>query len=369
MICTFIDNKYNDNIRICSLSWKEFTEIIANAPEMYDKGNGAIIGGLCTWDPVSFHKKPDGYVTSGRNRKCVNRQIIILDVDNPKPDFLERAKNYFAPQDTAWGYYTTFSATEENPRYRLCSYLDRAVSNEEYKKIAEAIIYDLGDSEFDPVSSNANQIMYLGVIPIKFNHNTCIEESYYKFDFFGCNPINSTQFLNYIDNNWTEHFSKYKPKRSHKSISSVSSPSASQKLVDPRTKSSIVGTFTSLFSIDYVMENFLSSIYVKVGNRYKPINSNSAPGGRIVENGQYYLTSHSHKDKAYGSLKNSYDLVLCNFEDLVTPKQLEELKHQSIKRGNLCPTIEQCMYEWAMNIPEVYEKESERINNRKDETE
>ena len=104
---------------------------------MYDKGNGAIIGGLCTWDPVSFHKKPDGYVTSGRNRKCVNRQIIILDVDNPKPDFLERAKNYFAPQDTAWGYYTTFSATEGNPRYRLCSYLDRAVSNEEYKKIAE----------------------------------------------------------------------------------------------------------------------------------------------------------------------------------------------------------------------------------------
>lgn len=74
---------------------------------------------------------------------------------------------------------------------------------------------------------------------------------------------------------------------------------------------------------------------------------------------------NTKKDNAYGSLKNSYDLVLCNLQEITTPEQLEELKHKAHSKCKNCETAEQIMYEWAMSIPEVYEAEAKRINKRK----
>ena len=202
-------------------------------------------------------------------------------------------------------------------------------------------------------------------MPIKINPESGEEEIFFCRDSFDGNPIDTNRLMDDIT---TVSCGKSPKIVLPSNISKKSQLSAgTSKLIDPRTKDSIVGTFTSLFSIEEVMERFLPDVYEKIGDRYRPIGSGSTPGGRIVENGQYYLTSHTQKDNAYGSLKNSYDLVLCNLQEITTPEQLEELKLKAHSKGKICETAEQYMYEWAMSIPEVYEAETKRINKRKKE--
>lgn len=226
-------------------------------------------------------------------------------------------------------------------------------------------MHGIGYEDFDPVSANANQIMYLAVMPIKINPESGEEEIFFRRDSFDGNPIDTNKLMDDIATVSCDESPQivFPSNISEKSQLST----GTSKLIDPRTKDSIVGTFTSLFSVEDVMERFLPDVYEKIGDRYRPLGSRSTPGGRIVENGQYYLTSHTKKDNAYGSLKNSYDLVLCNLQEITTPEQLEELKLKAHLNGQKCETAEQYMYEWAMSIPEVYEAETKRINKRKKE--
>lgn len=364
MIVTVMNDKFNACIRTINITWDDFVAMCLCPGCMDYKGNGAIVGGLCVWDTeISYSTRNRHKIFEHKNRRCINRQLVILDADNPQDDFLDRTQSYFAKLDAAWVYYTTFSATKDNPRYRICTYLDKPVSPQSYETIAKSIMYGIGFEEFDPVSSNANQIMYLAVMPIKINPESGEEEIFFRRDSFDGYPIDTNRLMDDIT---TVSCGKSPKKVLPSNISEKSQLSAgTSKLIDPRTKDSIVGTFTSLFSIEEVMERFLPDVYEKIGDRYRPIGSGSTPGGRIVENGQYYLTSHTKKDNAYGSLKNSYDLVLCNLQEITTPEQLEELKLKAHSKGKNCETAGQIMYEWAMSIPEVYEAEAKRINKRK----
>lgn len=366
MIVTLMDDRFNTNIRLANMSWYDFIRTNTSPEISYDKGKGAIIGGYCTWQiEEEYDCKKKTKRKKAKNRICINRQLIMLDADKPKNDFLERAKLYFGSKDIAWGYYTTFSAQEDNLRYRVCTFLDNPVNPENYQKITENIMCSIGQSEFDPVSANANQIMYLAVLPMTYNPKTGTDEGFFLKNFFGSKPIDSEAMLEEINNNSFPvadgiDLVSVLPKRTLLPTSTNTDGS-----VDPRTKDSIVGTFTSLYSVQDVMDLFLCDIYLQVGDRYKPIDSHSPPGGRIVENGLYYLTSHAKKDNAYGSLKNAYDLVLCNLEKIVAAEELKELKLKAIDKGILFPTTERLMYEWAMQIPEVREAEIERIKNKR----
>ena len=368
MLTTLITNKYNHNIRCVDMSWNDFVEININAPVMTSKGNGAIIGGECVWTPKPFNSKFGGYIPAAVNRKCSNRWLIILDSDTPDENLLSKCQDYFAKHNIAWGYYTTFSATKDKPRYRVCTYLDEPVSPEEYKLIAQSIMHDLGERNFDPVSRVANQIMFLGVRPQVSDDSD--EEIFYESKFFDGQPISAGKILEYINIHWADRYCFFKAESKPKSHSKkpkdkITTSESKHSSKDPRTKDSIVGTFTTLYSIDDVMSLFLSGVYQKVGERYKPIDSNSPPGGRIVDNGLYYLTSHSNKDKAYGSLKNSFDLVKCNLINILTDEGSEKLKQKARAKGIMFPDEAQIMFEWAMSIPAVRDAEIKRKKGKK----
>ena len=199
MIVTVMNDKFNACIRTINITWDDFVAMCLCPGCMDYKGNGAIVGGLCVWETeISYSTHNRHKIFEHKNRRCINRQLVILDADNPQDDFLDRTQSYFAKLDAAWVYYTTFSATKDNPRYRICTYLDKPVSPQSYETIAKSIMYGIGFEEFDPVSSNANQIMYLAVMPIKINPESGEEEIFFCRDSFDGNPIDTNRLMDNI---------------------------------------------------------------------------------------------------------------------------------------------------------------------------
>lgn len=355
MIVTLANDKYNSYIRRAEMTWQDFIDRAEYAPYRQKKGTDAIIAGECSWEDGVAVRNDTGEVMCERDgtpipravkgtRKVINRCMVILDVENQCPEFLDILDKLVTDNDLACCVYTTFSATKDNPRYRVMIPLDKPVDPQIFTKLTDAFIYDLGEDNIDPCSDRPNQYMFLPVTPEFKDADGDWETGYYFYKVWDGNPLDTAKALKYIDDN-INRYSQFKKKEikteeeKAERIKKKRDYTAGLEYLDsgyrdPRTINSIVGSWCQQYDVIDVLEQFLDDIYTKKGTKYKWNNSPNDAGGIIKDDGQYFC--NMHMDAPSSGINNSYDLVrlemfLKTSERDATPAEIERANKEMYK--------------------------------------
>ena len=358
---TLLDNRYGDNIRSVNMTWGDLMNRVKDPPVYKTKGKDGIIGGKCEWedgfatrmvDRWEYVYDADGEVIIDENgkkkreckqisevmkdwkgnpirrpkngtRKVIDRQLLFIDCDSIED--VNRWMNDVYAYKEFWGWafaiYSSFSATAENPRYRVVFPMSRPVTPEEYKRIARGIMYDLDEMNCDPCSDRANQIMFLPVWPKKEDPATGEwENGYYEYiieDEDG--PLDVDEYLRFLDT-YSDVYAKYREPVRTKTGEPV------ERLIrkgheskpdldiypegDPRNKNSIIGDFCRAYSISEAIEEFELPYRQISQDLYIYTEGTSKEPGVHIKNDDTLLYSFHTSDPASGSDKNAWDLVM-----------------------------------------------------------
>ena len=257
-----------------------------------------------------------GYLLNGRRKKgsVSYKQIISLDIDYSHQDFWWDFTVLF---DCAACIHSTHKSTPNKPRHRLIIPLNREVTAEEYEPIARRIAGDMNIDLFDQSTFEINRLMFWPSV------SSDIE---YYFEYQDGPFLDADSILASYDdwhniNEWP---------RASTYDDNVKSQLAKQE--DPHSKKGIIGVFCRAYTIQEVIENFLSDVYEPCGDgRYTYIKGSTA-GGLIIYDDKFAYSHHS-TDPAGGRLCNAFDLVrIHKFGHLDTGKEKEDKNKASFKQ-------------------------------------
>ena len=228
----------------------------------------------------------------GTRRKAtevISRSMITLDHDRLKPGCFDA----FAFKHCAI-VYTTHSHTPEAPRTRILVPLTRDVTPDEYNAIARYLADEIGMDMVDLCSFKINQLMYWP---------TCSSDGEYICREYEGGWLDPDVFLA-AHPNWQDCSSLPTAPGEKEAVERER-----KRQADPLTKEGIVGAFCRAYSIQEVIQTFLSDVYELTTdeNRWGYTKSASIPGVMIYDGKFAY--SHHASDPAYGKLCNAYDLV------------------------------------------------------------
>lgn len=227
--------------------------------------------------------------TRRRATEVISRSMITLDHDRLKPGCFDA----FAFKHCAI-VYTTHSHTPEAPRARILVPLTRDVIPDEYNAIAHYLADEIGMDTVDLCSFKINQLMYWP---------TASSDGEYICRKYEGGWLDPDVFLAAYPN-WQDCSSLPTAPGEKEAVEREC-----KRQADPLTKEGIVGAFCRAYSIQEVMQTFLSDVYEPTTdeNRWGYTKSASIPGVMIYDGKFAY--SHHASDPAYGKLCNAYDLV------------------------------------------------------------
>lgn len=256
-----------------------------------------------------------GFLTNGRRDKTnvLYRQLITLDIDFSHENFWWDFTMLFG---CAAVIHSTHKSCPEKPRHRLIIPLDREVSQEEYQAIARKVAGDLNIDLFDQSTFDVNRLMFWPSVSSDM-------EYYFEFQ---DGPFLEADYILGLYDDW--HDTSEWPTATDSTDVIMQ---AIKKQEDPEDKKGIIGVFCRTYTIQEVIETFLSDIYEKAGeDRYTYIKGSTAAGLIIYEDKFAY--SHHGTDPAGERLCNAFDLVrIHKFGHLDTGKEKEDKDKKSFK--------------------------------------
>lgn len=139
-----------------AVTWGEFVDWMElDAPSGAKECGGYVagllqetVGHLGAPDCVGLHRNGDSVAT---------RSIATLDVDHASQSFVVDA---VVTLGCAMAAYTTWSHTEDAPRWRLLVPLSEDVKPEDYRLLVDALMHDLGVEMFDSGSRQPERLMH-----------------------------------------------------------------------------------------------------------------------------------------------------------------------------------------------------------------
>lgn len=233
-----------------------------------------------------------GYLNKGKRSKgsVLHRQILTLDIDFSHADFWWDFTMLF---DCAACIHSTHKSTQSKPRHRLIIPLNREVTADEYEPIARKIAGDMNIELFDQSTFEANRLMFWPSVSSDID---------YYFEYQDGPILDADDILAQYED-W--HDINEWPKAS---IYEDTIKSSVKKQEDPCEKGGIIGAFCKAYTIQDVIEIFLSDVYENCGDdRYTYTKGSTAAGAIVYDN--KFLYSHHGTDPAGGRLCNAFDLV------------------------------------------------------------
>lgn len=233
-----------------------------------------------------------GYLSGGvrKNTNVLYRSVATLDIDYG-------TLNVWEDFQMAFGFaamiYSTHKHSEKTPRYRLVFPLSRQVSPAEYEPLCRKIAAEIGIDLFDDTTYE---------LPRLFYWPSTSKDAEYVFEYQDGPACNVDQILaQYVD---------------YRDVSAwpVSSREGDviaheiKKAGDPTEKPGLIGAFCRAYSIEDVIERFLSDYYEPTGadGRYT-YKLGSVAGGLVCYEGKFAF-SHHETDPASRQLCNAFDL-------------------------------------------------------------
>ena len=233
-----------------------------------------------------------GYLSGGvrKNTNVLYRSVATLDIDYGTLNVWEDFQMAFS---FAAMLYSTHKHSEKTPRYRLVFPLSRQVSPAEYEPLCRKIAAEIGIDLFDDTTYE---------LPRLFYWPSTSKDAEYVFEYQDGPACNVDQILGqYVD---------------YRDVSAwpVSSREGDviaheiKKAGDPTEKPGLIGAFCRAYSIEDVIERFLSDYYEPTGadGRYT-YKLGSVAGGLVCYEGKFAF-SHHETDPASRQLCNAFDL-------------------------------------------------------------
>jgi hypothetical protein len=233
-----------------------------------------------------------GHCREGKRKKNMIdcRSIITLDVDFADPAFLIRLMAY-AHKGII---YSTHSHTPEAPRLRIIIVLTRDISADEYCCISRLIANELGMDAFDDSTYEPSRLMYWPSAPSDGEYIHCVLDG---------EPINPDEYLSRLSD-WRD--CSLWPTSSRQSA--VIERNVKEQ-ADPLAKTGIVGVFCRAYSVEEVIEKYLSDVYAPTLTGRYTYKQGTTSGGVVVYGDGRWVYSHHGTDPACGKLLNAFDLV------------------------------------------------------------
>ena len=233
-----------------------------------------------------------GYLSGGvrKNTNVLYRSVATLDIDYGTLNVWEDFQMAFS---FAAMLYSTHKHSEKTPRYRLVFPLSRQVTPAEYEPLCRKIAAEIGIDLFDDTTYE---------LPRLFYWPSTSKDADYVFEYQDGPACNVDQILaQYVD---------------YRDVSAwpVSSRKGDviaheiKKAGDPTEKPGVIGAFCRAYSIEDVIERFLSDYYDPTGvdGRYT-YKLGSVAGGLVCYKGKFAF-SHHETDPASRQLCNAFDL-------------------------------------------------------------
>lgn len=244
-----------------------------------------------------------GHLSGNRRQanKVVCRSMLVYDLDSIEPEFL---KDISIKMHNKGCYYTTHSHMPEKPRARMIIPVSRDMTADEFNAAARYYAQDNGFiTMLDPCSFSPHQLMYWP---------TCPSNGEYLFDTFDGDWLDPDEVFAQHPN-WRDcSLLPTTPKESKVADRKV------QQQKDPLEKECVVGAVCRAYTIQEVMDIYLSDIYEPTADgsgRYDYIPGEGSAGVVIYEDKFAY--SHHATDPAGGKLCNAFDLIrIHKFADL-----------------------------------------------------
>jgi putative DNA primase/helicase len=279
-----------------TVSWEEFVKKLSRTTvtsetqqeyrqmKKYQQDNVKDVGGFVA-----------GKLIDGRRRKdsVINRSMLTLDMD-----YADDAKGIAENMELLYGYacciYSTHKHSPEKPRLRLIIPLSRPVAADEYQAVSRRLAKEIGIELFDDTTYEPNRLMYWP---------STSSDGEYFFRAIEGDYLNPDEILKLYEN-WLDSSSWPVSSRQTTLLNKLL-----KKQADPLSKSGLVGAFCRSYSIEEVIEKFLSEVYEPsvIPERYDYIPADSTAGVVIYDN--KYAYSHHATDPACGKLCNAFDLV------------------------------------------------------------
>lgn len=266
-----------------TVTWGEILEWMQSPAKTKACGNYVLgVFGVTT----VRHKEPGGSISDPctnmhRTKVAVEyRSALTLDVDYPKPNFLEVVKRELG---CAALIHTTYSSTPEEPRYRLIIPLSRDVSPDEYHTAAAAIMQLLGEKQFDEGSVQPERYMF---------RPSEQKKGFFSFLELGGPAADVEELL-----------ANFK-----QDLSDIPAPKAGRSKRDPFGIEGTVGAFNRAYER---MEDLIAEYdlpYEDAGtDRWQLVGATAAAGMSLVAPGLVF--SHHANDPAYGQTCSAFDLA------------------------------------------------------------
>lgn len=244
-----------------------------------------------------------GHLSGNRRQanKVVCRSMLVYDLDSIEADFLSGISSKIHNKGC---YYTTHSHMPEKPRARMIIPVSRDMTADEFNAAARYYAQDKGFiTMLDPCSFSPHQLMYWP---------TCPSNGEYLFDTFDGDWLDPDEVFAKHPN-WRDcSLLPTTPKESKVADRKV------QQQKDPLEKEGVVGAVCRAYTVQEVMDTYLSDIYaptVDGSGRYDYIPGEGSAGVVIYEDKFAY--SHHATDPAGGKLCNAFDLIRTHkFADL-----------------------------------------------------
>lgn len=234
-----------------------------------------------------------GYLKEGKRKNgfVAKRDIITLDADFAKPDFVESIKLF---ADYTYCIYSTHKHTEDTQRLRLVIPLSRSVSCDEYEAIARKVAENIGIEQFDDTTYQAHRLMYWPSTSI---------DGQFVFEHEESKALDVESYLNLYDD-WKDISAWPTSDRTNKVRANIL-----KKQENPTVKKGTVGVFCRTYSIQEAIDEFLSDEYSEctASDRYTYKKGTSSAGLVIYED--LFAYSNHATDPASGKLCNAFDLV------------------------------------------------------------
>lgn len=234
-----------------------------------------------------------GYLRGGRRKAAhlVTRQLVCLDLDTAQSSFFDTFSLMYSCEALI---HSTHSHTEKAPRYRLVIPLNEGVTPDEYAAISRRLADNLGMSQFDPTTFQAERLMYWP--------SMSSDAEYYiqrqTGEFLDASEVLAT-YVDWRDASaWPTH-----PAEEERVNTAL------KKQQDPTEKKGFIGAFCRTYGISDAISAYLSDYYESTTHtdRFTFIGGSSACGLVVYED--TFAFSHHGTDPASGKLCNSFDLV------------------------------------------------------------
>lgn len=207
------------------------------------------------------------------------RGALTLDVDHPQMEFMANVEQL----ECAYILHTTYSSTDDEPRYRLIVPLSRTVTPDEYHVAAASVMQQVGTESFDPGSVQPERYMFLPSERRKGGLWYKVQEG----------PLADVEKL-------LEEFQE--------DLSSVALPKPHKNKRDPFAIEGTIGAFNRAYDDFAALIKEYDLPYEEAGTgRWHLVGAAAAAGMGEVAPGLVF--SHHANDPAYGVTCSAFDLV------------------------------------------------------------